>query len=48
MPIGIHLISVFYKTLGMVGMVPPYLHTHAHVRTRPQEDKSTLGNSLAP
>lgn len=48
MPIGKLLFSITYETLGMVGMVPPYLHTHAQVRTRPQDEFSTLGNSLAP
>jgi len=34
--------------VGMVGMVPPYLYVRAPVRTRPQEPKSTYGNSVTP
>ena len=47
-----HLASDFivntYKTWCMVAWYPPYLHTRAHVRTRPQERKTTYGDSVAP
>ena len=42
------LFEGFCKTLGMLGMLPPYLHTRARLRTRPQDRKTTYSNSVAP
>jgi hypothetical protein len=48
MHLGSCLIVYIYKTRCMVAWYPPYLHTRAHVRTRPQETKTTYGNFVAP